>query len=276
MLRALQDKTVLFLVLLVAAGNALGYFNKTSLRAGKSFVVQDIARSAVLPFNFASSRIFTFFDHFILAIRPRSLILRENAELRQHVRNLTADNARLRESAYENQALRKAIGLREINRMPMFPAEVISRRESQWFDTATLNKGRRAGVQSALAVVNHYGLVGQITVVNAFSSEVVALTNPHSSVGAMVQRSRSAGIIQGQGTDTLVLNYLPMDASILVGDLIVTSGQGRIVPKGFVIGRVLSVTPNSATGTTSAVVKPSVRFDELEHVFITKPSSDVP
>ena len=102
------------------------------------------------------------------------------------------------------------------------------------------------------------------------NSQMVFLTDQNSGVGGMVQRSRSAGMVQGQGADNLVLTYLPKDADVKVGDLVVSSGMGKVIPKGIPIGRVIEVVPNSLAGATSAVVKPSVRYDQVEQVLIAK------
>ena len=67
-----------------------------------------------------------------------------------------------------------------------------------------------------------------------------------------------------------MLTYLPKDARVKERDLVVSSGMGQVVPKGFVIGRVVKVVRNPIAGSTSAVVRQSVRFDEVEQVFVVK------
>ncbi len=74
--------------------------------------------------------------------------------------------------------------------------------------------------------------------------------------------------MQGQGTDYLVLTYLPKDADVIKNDIIVSSGMGGVIPKGIPIGRVVSVIRDSVAGTTSALIRPSVKFDQIEYVFI--------
>ncbi|MDH7602689.1 MAG: rod shape-determining protein MreC [Armatimonadota bacterium] len=198
------------------------------------------------------------------------MILRENALLRREVKRLTAENARLANAAQENVRLRQLLELKQNTPLKTIAAEVISRKPSNWFATATINRGRRDGVSPGDAVVDFRGLVGQIVEADLLSARVVSITDPSSAVGAMVRRSRSSGVLQGQASDYLALTYLPKDADVKVSDVVVTSGMGRVIPKGFVIGRVVRVMRNLTTGMTTALVRPSVRFDEVEHVLVVK------
>jgi rod shape-determining protein MreC len=86
----------------------------------------------------------------------------------------------------------------------------------------------------------------------------------------MVRRSRSSGILYGQGADYLALSHLPEHADVNESDIVVTSGMGRVIPKGFVVGRVVKVLRNSPAGGTTALVRPSVRLDEIEDVLVVK------
>ena len=92
----------------------------------------------------------------------------------------------------------------------------------------------------------------------------------------MVQRSRSNGILQGKGGDYLTLSYLPKDADVKVGDIVISSGMGQVIPKGLVIGRVAKIMHNRVLGSTAALVRPSTRFDQIEQVFVAKPGQSMP
>jgi rod shape-determining protein MreC len=246
----------------------IGSAHNSAAGSGSPFFLQDAATTVLYPAQVAATRLVGSGIWFVRVMRSRKAILGENAVLRREVRRLTLENSRLRESHAENVNLRKELGLRRNVALPTIAAEVISRRQSSWFDTATISRGSRAGVAKGAAVVNHRGLIGQVVSVSPFAAQIVTLSDPSSGVGAMVQRSRSCGIIQGQGEESLVLNYLPKDADIKNGDIVTSSGMGQAVPKGFVIGRVIRVQRNAVAGTTSALVRPSVRVDQLQQVFV--------
>lgn len=277
MLSLVREKAVLTLIVLVLLGVVLGIVHDRALERGGSFVVQDAVNVVLRPSAMGFHLAFATIGRTGHLIRPRRSILRENARLRKEVSRLRVDNARLTEANDENARLRAVLGLRQSSSLKMINSEVISRRESTWFDTATIDCGRRAGVCKGWAVITTgWRLVGQILETDSFSSRIIALTDANSAVGAMVQRSRSNGILQGQGGDFLTLSYLPKDADVKTGDVVISSGMGRVIPKGFVIGRVVKVAHNKVMGSTTALVRPSIRFDQIEQVFVVNPGQSVP
>ena len=258
-------------IILIIIGLFLGNAQKNSLKNGKPSFVIDTVRSILLPIDSGFNQFFGFADSLKTSAMPRSKLLKENARLRTKVKNLSAENLTLKEAFSENITLKKELGFSQSIKYSKIPAVLISHRASSWFDTATINIGLNNGVEKGSAVVNHLGIIGQIVDVGKYASVLVSLTDPNSSVGAMVQRSRSKGIAVGQYSDYILLEYLKKDADILKNDIIVTSGDGKVIPKGFPIGRVINIERDSVSGTTRAYIRPSVRFDELEHVFIIKP-----
>lgn len=264
----IRDKPIVTLIILLVLGIALGFSQKSAMRHNRTSLVQECVRTLTLPFSLGARGVMVVGEQIEGAARPRSRILKENARLRQRVRDITLENMQLKAQAYENISLRKELAFKQTSSFNMLSAEVVGRKESAWFDTASINRGRDSGVETASAVVNHNGLIGQVLLTNKFTSEIVSLTNPGSEVGAIVERSRCAGIVQGNGFDYLVMAYLAKDADVNVGDLVVTSGMGKVIPKGFVIGRVVEMNRSTVSMTASAKIIPSVRFDQIEHVFV--------
>ncbi len=271
----LRNKSVTTLITLMILGVIIGVAHNRAFNNGTPFFIRDCVRFVVMPSTIAVHKIINIGRQTIAFIRPRTAILRENAMLRQQVRILTEENARLREAASENVRLRKMLDLRKQIEAKPIVAEVISRDVSRWFDTAMINKGYNDGVCRGAAVVNHLGLVGQIIEVGPNSAQVVSITDQDSGIGGMVQRSRTVGFLQGQSTDIVQLSYLPKDADVNMGDLVVSSGNGGVIPKGITIGRVVNVVRNAAGGTTTAFVRPSVKFDQVEQVFILIPEQNM-
>jgi rod shape-determining protein MreC len=270
MFNYLRNKTILNLAVLSIIGSIIGMMHSHEIETGKSLYLQDAVRSTLAPVEMATHALVSITRVAVMSFKPRAVLLKENKQLRERVKQLTRENVRLHELAEENIRLREELGLKQTSQMQVIAAEVISRNESNWFDTATINAGTKDGIKRGSAVINHHGLIGQISDANPFTSHVVALTDSTSAVGAMVQRSRSSGVLQGQGADYLVLAYLPKDADVKIKDIVISSGMGGIIPKGLVVGRVVKVVRNSLAGTTSALVRPSVSFDEVEQVLVIK------
>lgn len=271
MFNLLRNKAVVLLIVLIMVGLVLGSLHTESLRTGKPFLIQDGVRTVLSPLNRVLHVTLAVGNSAVHMFRPRYMILRENRELRKDAVRLSRENVKLRAAAHENVELRAALNLRETSNYDLIAAEVISRDPNSWFDVATTDKGRHSGVAKGSAVVTPRNqLVGQVLSVDINTSQIVALTDPSSAVGAMVERSRSTGLLQGEGADYLLFSYLPKDANIQKNDIVVSSGMGKIIPKGLPIGRVVQVMRNTTAGTTSAWVRPSVQFDRIEQILIMK------
>lgn len=277
MLAILREKAVLTLVVLTILGVAVGALHDRALDRGAPFIVQEVVGTLLRPSTSGFHLAFSTIGRAARVSRPRRAILNENSDLRKEVLRLRTRNAILTEADHENARLRAALGLQQSSRTKLIAGEVISRKESNWFDTATIDRGRRAGIGKGWAVIaTGWRLVGQILETDAYSSRMVALSDSNSAVGGMVQRSRSSGILQGQGGDYLTLAYLPKGADVKVGDVVISSGMGQVVPKGLIIGRVVKVVQNRVMGSTTALVRPSMRLDQVEQVFVLKPGQSVP
>ena len=92
------------------------------------------------------------------------------------------------------------------------------------------------------------------------------------AVGAYVERSHASGIVEGDftrsGDGICMMNYLPADADIAVGDRILSSGYGDIYPRGLVVGYVRSVQENAYTRALTAEIECAAPISSLENVMI--------
>ena len=276
MLSLLREKAVLTLLVLVALGIGIGVAHDRAVESGRSFIVLEavslIMKPSASAFHLTAVAAGVTGD----AARPRRSILKENAQLRKEVVSLRAKNAELDEIKLENARLRAALDFKQSTKLKMVAVEVIARNESNWFDTAAIDRGSTSGIRKGAAVITSgRWLIGQVLDVDRSSARIIALTDSNSAVGAMVQRSRCNGIIQGQGGDYLTLSYLPKDADVKIGDVVISSGMGRVIPKGLIIGRVVKVVHNKVLGSATALVRPSVRLNQIEQVFVAEPGQSI-
>ena len=153
MFTLLRNKTVLTLVGLLVLGMALGQAHNRAFDAGRPLLLEDMTSCVLASVSFAANLVLTSGSHAVRNFRPRSSILRENAQLRRQVRDLLLENAALREAAQQNAALRNELGLAKSVAYRSITAKVISRKESTWFDTATIDRGRSSGIAKGDAVV---------------------------------------------------------------------------------------------------------------------------
>ncbi|MGB6601707.1 MAG: rod shape-determining protein MreC [Candidatus Cybelea sp.] len=189
---------------------------------------------------------------------------RENAALRDRNGRLTQENARLHElaAAYAAESsVRPVVDLYHgiEARVIGFPPENESR-------AVTIDKGFRAGVVRDQGVLAAGGMVGRVAAVGPYSSSVLLATDYTSRIPAIVRRGRWWGIARGN-LSSVVVEYLPQDAPLRVGDVVVT-GEGRSFHSGVPIGTVRAIERGDGTLYQTAVIKTFVDLGALDRVVV--------
>ncbi|MGH7410485.1 MAG: rod shape-determining protein MreC [Candidatus Methylomirabilis sp.] len=194
----------------------------------------------------------------------------DNQLLKEEVRQFRAQVGELRETALENYRLSHLLEMRNRAGVEAVAVKVIGKDVTNWFRTILIDRGTNAGIQRHMTVVAGEGLVGRVVDVSALAARVQLITDPESAVGCLVQRSRVTGVATGSQGGTVQIKYLAQMADVTVGDRIMTSGMGGIIPKGIPLGRVIrSSRPNGALFQETEV-QPLVNFSRLEEVVVLK------
>lgn len=195
--------------------------------------------------------------------------LEEFAVLQSEVNTLKTENAELREIVNVKESLRDYEPIQ---------ATVIARNPDQWEEKIILNRGSAHGVQKNMAVTTARGLIGKVTLVTAYTSQVELLytNNSNYRVSALAQEETGDvyGLIEGFDNEQgeLIFKRIDSSAAIEEGAKVVTSGLGGIFPKGILIGEVTEITTDDFGLTKMAYVKPAANFSLLENVTILKRS----
>jgi rod shape-determining protein MreC len=176
------------------------------------------------------------------SLQTRDALRAENERLRARQRDLELLAMRYEALAHENGELR---GLRAA--LPpvadrWLPAEIINIQLSGLRQRLLINRGATNGVFKGQAVLDDSGLIGQTTHVGPWSAEVILITDPEHAVPVRVERTGLRTIAVGGGDgSSLALPYLPANADIRNGDLLLTSGLGGVFPEGYPVARVNEV-----------------------------------
>lgn len=201
----------------------------------------------------------------------------ENQTLKSRLVDFANLQAQVSDLENENKSLRELVDKEESLRdFEPLHATVIARNPDQWEEKIILNKGSKHGVEKNMAVMTAEGLIGKITVVTSYTSEVELLNTNNSNyrVSAYVQSAAgdNYGLIEEYDTDKneLLIKRLPPDSEIQPGEMVVTSGLGGIFPKGIPIGEVVEAVADEYGLTKTARVKPFADFGVLDHVLIAK------
>jgi rod shape-determining protein MreC len=193
----------------------------------------------------------------------------ENRRLRDEAQRLRVESLRVSEVDEENRRLRRLLQLKEALPLQTISGEVIGREWGGWVRSLTVNRGRSSDVVRLTAVIGPDGLIGRIVDVRGGSSVVQVLTDPASTVGAHVVRTRTPGIIEGEARGTIRFKYMARDgAGMQVGDMIVTSGLGGLFPRGIPIGRVRAIDDRGSALFHYAQITPAVDFARIDEVLL--------
>jgi rod shape-determining protein MreC len=213
-------------------------------------------------------------------------------ELQTQADTLMVENIRLREYKAEVEQLRAMLNF--VSEYPVsayvgadvvgreacdaFPCgEVIGADPNPYLRYITINVGAQHGLGKGDPVVGAgAGLVGRVAEVGPRTSKVQLLTDSDSSVAVLLQTSRATGLVMGQPDGTLRMKYIPQDEEIEIGDVVLTSGLGGVMPKGLVVGEVKAVEGMDYELHQEAVVQPAVELDRLELVLVITGFEPIP
>lgn len=190
---------------------------------------------------------------------------KEVSDLQQKVIDLTLKKNELQQL----QELSNALNYESVNSTNnLVSASIISLDGSNWFNLFTIDRGIESGIKKDCIVVNGDGLVGKVTDVGNGWSKVVSIIDQSNSVSFMVLRDMSLiGIVSGDSNGSLSGFMLDNKASVIEGDVLVTSNMG-LYPEGIKIGKILKVEYNSDTQLKTVKIKPSVSFKSLQKVAV--------
>jgi rod shape-determining protein MreC len=192
----------------------------------------------------------------------------ENTVLRLEAGRLRIRALQSEETRQENARLRRLLELRERLPLSALAGEVIGREEDGWVRALTVNRGRGSGVTRQVPVIVPDGLVGRVLQVRGGASVIQLLNDPASTVGGVVQRTRTPGLVEGYTEGSVRLKFMARGAQVEVGDLVVTSGVGNLFPKGLPIGRVVAIQDKGSALFHFAVLAPAVDFARVEEVLL--------
>lgn len=200
--------------------------------------------------------------------------------------DLVADNARLRDENRElrRRSLRYAALLRENERLRdlldssvvfdehVIAADVLAMEMSPTSRQIVIDKGANQGVYTGQPVLDAYGVIGQVAHVSPFSSTAILVTDPRHALPVLVNRNGLRAIAAGaDAPNQLVLSFVPANADIRAGDLVVTSGLGQRFPAGYPVGRVEAVRVDAGAAFATVEVKPAARVGSTREVLLIGP-----
>ena len=177
----------------------------------------------------------------------------------------------LRELDQENVRLKGLLSFKQKSPLQLVSARVIARSPDSWSSSVIIDKGKFSGIRRGMAVINAQGLVGRVAESVDNSSKIFLANDPSQGISSIVQRSRQEGLVSGCLGSNLIMRYLPEDAQITIGDIIITSELSQVYPKGLFVGKVVNIAKEFSGLSLYAVIKPAADLSSLEEVLVIIP-----
>ncbi|HEX6735754.1 MAG TPA: rod shape-determining protein MreC [Azonexus sp.] len=238
------------------------------LRQTVALVVDPVQRVAQTPGSLV--------DHAVAYLQGMHELREENTRLKQS-QLLTAPNLqRLDHLEAENERLRRLLAVNEREKASGQVAQIMYTARDPFARRIVIDKGQQSGIIAGQPAIDEAGIVGQVTRVFPFSAEVTLITDKDQAVPVQIVRSGQRSVVFGLGNGQLELRYIPANADVQVGDLLVTSGLDGIFLPGFPVAKVTSVERDTAFAFARIAASPLAGVENFGEVMVLAPRKELP
>lgn len=253
---------------LMATDSRLKYL--TEVRQGIVAILHPLQLIASAPVNLYEASREYFVTHQTLLTDNRQLIqqsIEQSAEL-QSMHALEA----------ENDYLRKLLGAAQSLKQPARLGEILHMGRDPFSHKVVVNLGSHQNIEAGQAVVDEAGVIGQVTHVYPYSSEVTLITDKDLAIPIQIERNGLRAIAFGHGRDTTMdLPFLPANVDIRKGDKLVTSGIDGVYPVGLAVAEVISIERTPDSPFAHIVCKPIAGIENHRQILLLSiPKAEMP
>lgn len=228
---------VVLSLLLMFVDARYGYLE--SSRGALSMLVSPIQQLATMP-----AKLWHQAGEFFVTQRG---LVEENHNLRERHDRDAAQLAQLQSLQQENRQLRNLLALPQRSEFSAQPVEILYAERDVFKRKLLVAKGADAQIKLGQVVMDDMGIVGQVTRVYPWISEVTLITEKDHAVPVQVVRNGLRTIVFGAGdTSQLSLRYMPVSSDIQNGDVLVTSGIDGVYPPGIPVAKVVKIERDAA------------------------------
>ncbi len=202
-------------------------------------------------------------------------LVQENYVLKQQAFEHAVKLQRLNTLQAENAHLRSLLG----GSIPIHPRAVLGdishTGRDPFRNVVIVNRGSQHNIQAGQAVVDAKGVLGQVTRVYPFSSEVTMITDKSLSIPVQVERNQLRAIAFGQNGNSLYIPYLPTNVDIKIGDKLVTSGIDGIYPAGLAVATISKIEQDPESPFAKIISTPTAQVSHhLQLLILELPDTE--
>lgn len=173
----------------------------------------------------------------------------------------------------ENKQLKELLNIKDtLIEFEVIHATIIERNTSYWFNSMTINKGKKDGVKKGMAVVTNDGIIGKIENTNYLTSTVKLITsndkNNKISVRINSKDKIYNSILTTDENGKMIITGIDKESKITKGDKVTTSGLSDIFPSGILIGEVSKVENDEYGVSKKAFIESQSDINNIRFVSI--------
>ena len=193
----------------------------------------------------------------------------KNQNLQKTIDRLRLEQASLIEDARQGQRLQGLIGFQEKYIYKTLAAQAYGSSGSDQSRVFYIDKGKDNGLDRDMAVITSDGIVGKVRDVFPHSAQVLAINDPTSGAGVILETTRIRGILRGSATGQPEIVGILADNRIQPGEKVLTAGGDQIFPRGLQVGVVERISRDPLQdGFIVITVKPAAQLDRLDEVLV--------
>ena len=262
---ALNTKLILFVVLsfiLLINDQRNNYLS--TLRNSIAIAIYPLQSTVEIP-----SRLINWFD---LRIKSKEILIQENQNLLSRQKINSSILQRYESLEQENVRLKQILNAANNLDNKVEITRIISINVNPYRHTIVIDKGERDGVYKGQVLLDADGVIGQILHTNFLTSEAILISDSDHALPVEINRNGLRTIVLGNGSYTkLDVPYIPNNADIEIGDLLVTSGLGGKFPSGYPVAKVDFIESDLSEQFYKVSAKPIAYLNQVREVMLLKP-----
>lgn len=234
------------------------------LRTGLGMVIYPIQYVVSLPVRAV--------DAMAENLASRSQLLVDNARLRQENLLLRSRVQRFAALESENRRLRGLLDATSDLGEEVMVADVLAIETQAAKRQIVINKGSLQHIYAGQPVADAHGILGQVAEVGRFSSTAILITDARHAIPVQINRNGLRAVASGgEANDELSLNFIPNNADVAVGDLVVSSGLDHRFPAGYPVGEVIAIDDVPSEQFARIRVRPAAHVGRSREVLLVWP-----
>ncbi|MEI7611442.1 MAG: rod shape-determining protein MreC [Betaproteobacteria bacterium] len=199
----------------------------------------------------------------------------ENTRLKRAQLDGATTLLRTKQLEVENERLRRLLEIKGRKQTSGRVAQIIYAARDPFSRRVVVDKGQQDQIVAGQPVIDDAGVVGQVTRVFPYVSEITLITDKDQAVPVQIVRNGLRSVVFGLGNGQLELRFMPANADVQNGDLLVTSGlDGTFLP-GLPVARVAHIERDTSYSFARIYCTPVAGVENFGEVMVLDPREPI-